>query len=351
MVYLYVVGIAISSLSALFIYLFKRPLKIEDKLLIIWILMMSGKFLLDLIDQGGRAYLTEIRMTIGVSYYIFIFLHLKYLTRESNLFRLADLLYFIHVPILFAYMVYTKYADFGNSIVEFPNARRVVHYSYAISSLIFSTLAAIILWKHNKYLKQFYSYTSLKLDLLWVGGLLFYNIAAVVIIWILLLDEETVVNVPAYFNVNYIILIFCLTVLRIWQVNITPTLEVDVRYHRSSLNPDKVEGYVKKLKDHMMENKPYIINDFTLQHLADQIDIPKHHLSEILNKHMNVSFYNYIREYRIQHVIDLLGQKEYRHIKLMSIGFDSGFSSKSNFNKAFKDVTGKTPSEYQATLL
>ena len=38
---------------------------------------------------------------------------------------------------------------------------------------------------------------------------------------------------------------------------------------------------------------------------------------------------------------------EYKTAKIIAIAFDSGFKSKTTFNRVFKNYTGQTPSEYR----
>ena len=59
-----------------------------------------------------------------------------------------------------------------------------------------------------------------------------------------------------------------------------------------------------------------------------------------------MSFNDYINNLRVEEVIrhfHLLKQKQY---SLLGIAFDAGFNSKSTFNRAFKRVTGLSPSQY-----
>ncbi|MEP5105706.1 MAG: helix-turn-helix domain-containing protein [Ekhidna sp.] len=38
--------------------------------------------------------------------------------------------------------------------------------------------------------------------------------------------------------------------------------------------------------------------------------------------------------------------KKYEHLSLLGIAFESGFNSKASFNRIFKEIKGKSPSQY-----
>ena len=69
-------------------------------------------------------------------------------------------------------------------------------------------------------------------------------------------------------------------------------------------------------------------------------------LSQTLNKSLNKNFFTFVKEYRIQHVEQILKKKTNEKATIMDIAYQSGFNSKTGFNRAFKEVTGKTPTEY-----
>jgi AraC-like DNA-binding protein len=66
-----------------------------------------------------------------------------------------------------------------------------------------------------------------------------------------------------------------------------------------------------------------------------------------LNEHLNKSFTDFINELRIEVSKEYLVTKG--NLTIESIGYESGFNSKSTFFKAFKKFTGITPLQYQKT--
>lgn len=106
--------------------------------------------------------------------------------------------------------------------------------------------------------------------------------------------------------------------------------------------------------DSLVSTKQLFRNcDLTLDQLALQTGINKYQISEMLNNYKHKPFYRYINEYRIEYFknsIELAIEKN-ENINFLSFAYEAGFKSKSSFNRYFKEITGKTPSEYYKELM
>jgi AraC-like DNA-binding protein len=107
---------------------------------------------------------------------------------------------------------------------------------------------------------------------------------------------------------------------------------------------------ITKLLEFMETDKPYLNPELTIQDLAEKINIPKHHLTYVINSGLHKNFFNFVNEYRVEEFKRRVANPSYRHLTLLAIAFDSGFNSKSSFNNIFKNITGQTPSEYKKQI-
>ena len=123
--------------------------------------------------------------------------------------------------------------------------------------------------------------------------------------------------------------------------------EPKTKYAGIFLKESDIEHYVNKLKHSMATKKPYLQADLSLHELANNLEIPSHHLSRIINEQFDVNFFDFVNQYRIEEVKSRIGKPEFDNISLLGIAFDSGFNTKSAFNRVFKKMTGFTPSEYK----
>jgi AraC-like DNA-binding protein len=123
--------------------------------------------------------------------------------------------------------------------------------------------------------------------------------------------------------------------------------EPKTKYAGVILKKDDYEHYVSKLKNFMITEKPYLEADLSLPELANKLEIPSHHLSRVINEQFGVNFFDFVNQYRVEEVKSRIDNPEFKNLSLLGIAFDSGFNTKSAFNRVFKKMTGFTPSEYK----
>ena len=121
-------------------------------------------------------------------------------------------------------------------------------------------------------------------------------------------------------------------------------------YKNSSLTTAIREDYKNKIVSFMKTEKPYLNPDITQSELAKKVNINSHNFSEILYYNFEQNFYSFINSYRVLEVQNRIKNLKYKDSKIMAIAFDSGFNSKTSFNRAFKNHTGITPSEYRQNV-
>jgi AraC-like DNA-binding protein len=122
------------------------------------------------------------------------------------------------------------------------------------------------------------------------------------------------------------------------------------RYAGSRLTDQQAGQYAEKLKEYMESSRTYLNPDLTLSQLAKEIGITSHYLSQVINEKYNVSFFDFINNYRVDEFKKRLADPQNRNFSILGIAFDCGFNSKSAFNRIFKQVTGLTPTQYKDTL-
>ncbi len=123
------------------------------------------------------------------------------------------------------------------------------------------------------------------------------------------------------------------------------------KYESSGLKESDAMLYVEKLKNYMDAERPFLNPDLNLPQLAKDLDIPPHHLSQVINKNIGLNFFDFVNRYRIEETKTKMVNSRYDNLSLLGIAFESGFNSKSAFNRIFKNLTGETPSEYKKRTL
>lgn len=114
--------------------------------------------------------------------------------------------------------------------------------------------------------------------------------------------------------------------------------------------PDDLREKGRWLKRTVKERRLYEDPDLTLPSLAAQLTLPLHELSRIINLGLKKNFNDFIGELRVQEVVRKMKQSAYDQLTLLGIAYESGFNSKTTFNRVFREVTGKSAAEYKSEL-
>lgn len=96
------------------------------------------------------------------------------------------------------------------------------------------------------------------------------------------------------------------------------------------------------------KNESYLNQNYTIFDLSRALGYSQQLVSSVINKDMNQSFSKLINYYRVETSKILLKEKS-NTITIDAIANLSGFKSRASFYRAFKNETGKTPSQYIKT--
>jgi len=116
------------------------------------------------------------------------------------------------------------------------------------------------------------------------------------------------------------------------------------RYARAALSAEDGTRILAKLDRAMAVDQLWRDPFVSLRDLADRIGVSTNNLSQALNAHLGVSFYDYVNRWRIEEACRLLRDSDHT---VLAIAEASGFNSKSTFNAAFRKALDTTPSAYR----
>ena len=129
-----------------------------------------------------------------------------------------------------------------------------------------------------------------------------------------------------------------------------PTSSTRRQERAAALSPPEAERLERDLLGLMTTQHPWKDPELTLADLAARLESTPHKVSELLNGHLNQTFYDFVNGYRVEEVQRRIASGENRTRTMLTLALDAGFASKSTFNQAFKTRTGQTPSAYKRTL-
>ena len=108
---------------------------------------------------------------------------------------------------------------------------------------------------------------------------------------------------------------------------------------------------IKKIKDHMVEEEPYLDSSLSMQELAGQVNMKVKDLSLLINHTLNQHFFDFVNQYRINKASEILSNPENKQVTVLEVLYEVGFNSKSSFNTTFKKLTGQTPTQFRKSKL
>ena len=94
-----------------------------------------------------------------------------------------------------------------------------------------------------------------------------------------------------------------------------------------------------------IEDAGYLQPDLTISKLAEQLECAEHHLRKLINQSLGYTNFNaFLNHYRIKAARKRLVETS---LPVLTIALDLGYGSIASFNRAFKEITGTTPTAYR----
>jgi AraC-like DNA-binding protein len=115
----------------------------------------------------------------------------------------------------------------------------------------------------------------------------------------------------------------------------------------TALPADTVEHTITTLRKAMEQEALYLDPALNLTLLSQHTGIAPKTISAVLNQHLHTSLNEFVNEYRIREFKKRLLEADLQILTITGIAFDCGFNSQATFQRAFKQVTGMSPSEYR----
>ena len=112
----------------------------------------------------------------------------------------------------------------------------------------------------------------------------------------------------------------------------------------------KMENLKRDLLDLLQKEKLYLNPEIRVTELCKALRTNRTYLSKLINEDFNLSFSDFINQYRVAYACELIMQDKQDRFSQTFIAEQSGFGSLSSFNRAFKKEMGVTPGEYRKTL-
>ncbi len=284
-----------------------------------------------------------------------IFFYVKSITNNSFQFSKKDLVHFLPVLMqagLYWFLTFQPYSYklwFWQTI-HFPVTYNFEFNMTLVSMAIYLGFSIRLLMRYQKWLEDQFSEFS-KIHLNWLKILLTIMLVLCVF-WSADILLRYLFDIYHQFNFSEISLGFVVLLLAyggIRQSNISQ-VNFENKEMKTTLALDDIDvDLVEKIKQRMVNEKDFLNPTLSLKEFAKKLGTPSRTISKHINQGLGITFVDFVNQYRVEEVKKKIASGRLDQFTLLSVALESGFNSKSSFNRIFKKLTKMSPSEYVNT--
>lgn len=373
MTYLFFIA-AFNAFFFLTLLLHKSPKLLHDKILIFWLLYMglaTATYALTIDYFPEAPLLSSGIIALFLLHGPFLYLYVSALTSESQRFSIKNIWHFIPFVAFILYLLiasrFPAYAE-GIRVDHVSNNAEtpVLFIFFLIITALSGPLYFLLAFRRFRESQESSREISSKeVSLDWLGKL----IPIFGIIWTILIIIAVIHHLFHLFSMDFCTnglflslsaFIILIGYFGLKQKEVFLSFSKDdpkesndknkVKYGSSRLRGAELKKCYQQIERYMEIKKPYLDPDLTLPRLAENLQVPTHHLSQVINEMHGSNFFDFINQFRVEEVKRKIQDPAFKNYSLLGIAMESGFNSKSAFNRVFKNLTGITPSSFRNSL-
>lgn len=237
-----------------------------------------------------------------------------------------------------------NYSSFSNQMTDFLwNYLKVLPVIYAF-------WAVWVIRQYKQQLKEFYSNLSLEgpywLLLLTLGFAINWLWSLVVHVLGQVIDKRIADGFGIFDNYITFLLVNALFVYSIIYAHQLLQTKATGR-KKEPANTEPSADVIERIQQAMEQEQLYLRQNLNIEEFARHLGIQYREVSNILNNHFNTNFFEFVNRYRVDHAKMLLLDPQHADTTIMEIFLESGFNSKSSFNRFFKRYTGMSAADFR----
>jgi AraC-like DNA-binding protein len=358
-------------LFAFFLLLIKKGKKQSNILLALFLLSYAAIPLDTLINFGEAFRQFAINLSPNIFYVfgsaywlesVLLLFYVRSLIYKDFKLKKQDLLYLLPFVLYLGYEANnwylldtnTKLAILnGYHIEEEPFYTRFINLFRECFRTFCGVLCLLELRHYQKQIKNNFADIE-DVDLTWLKvliiGFLIIRVQAILVTmgFMTSIDLHLTINYPVLGQLSNFMVMFLISFLIFFSLGVSKLFNGIDSVNNALTDKQAIDpAQVNRLINYMTENKPYLNQLLTLENLAAQIAMPARQLSQVINRHFDKNFFEFINGYRIDESKALLTQEENAKATILTIMAQAGFNSKATFNTLFKKTVGMTPSQYR----
>ena len=287
-----------------------------------------------------------------------LYLYILYVTSQNS----GKKIWLLHwIPVLMIYISLFQFLllppqerveVYQNKGKGYETLSQVIKFLMILSGILYVGLSFLAVRKYKKAISNQYSNTE-KINLNWA----YYLITGIALIWIAVMIRNNIlifsmvvlfIMVAAYFGISRVgILDYSVVKTESATENSTAENNPEVpKYEKTFAGKEAIQDIYNKLVIQMEKEKLYTDPELNLNYVAKLLDVHPNILSQTINFVENKNFYDYINRQRIEEFKRIAILPENGKFTILSLAFESGFNSKTSFNRNFKKYMNCSPREF-----
>ncbi len=285
------------------------------------------------------------------AFYTFLTYYLNVENKITSFIKFTTWLFIIELLVRIILLQYYN-EDKNYVVAQYSQIEEIIN---AFLSLFLYIKSFILLFNRNKLYENVLSFGNIK----WLKTFMFLG-SIILLTWIcaILLNIDKVIN-PQIFI--YYPLRLSSSALLLWlgyqgffnyslmteRMQLRKAIATNKKSIISDVSKIKSENKFQNLNTYILDNKRYTDANFSLENLANEMNMSTSSVSSLINQSSNQNFSDYINSLRVEEAKKYLIEPDYVDYTIIAIGLECGFYSKSTFYAAFKKFTNTTPTEFK----
>lgn len=357
----YLSSVFITCFSA-FLILGKTKKQTADYLLAIWFFIIAIHLIFFILFYSGQfssfPYLLGLDIPLPLIHGPMLYLYILCLTgQQPN--RYKWLLHFAPAILTYIYLIsfFTLTSQEKIHVYEYGNTayrffRKIIMVIIILSGILYVTLSIMTVRQYKRRISDLYSNTE-KINLNWS----YYLITGIALIWVaVIMKNETLIFtlvglfilVASYFGITHanILGLSAIQSNNSEEKQVVNENSITVKYQKNFAGEEVIQSIYQKLRFRMEHEKLYKDPELNLNQVAVLLNVHPNILSQTINSVENKNFYDYINQHRIEEFKRIVILPENQKFTILSLAFESGFNSKTSFNRNFKKYMDCSPREF-----
>ncbi|MEM9052419.1 MAG: helix-turn-helix domain-containing protein [Bacteroidota bacterium] len=354
------------TLSAV-LFVKKNNLKVSNRYLALILITFSALLLNNAVFRNGNFPEFQRYGFIFGSLWLLIFptiyLYSSYVVDSSKRIKWQDILHFvpfaIQILFLVPFFIYLDESQQIDSVVR----KETSYYSGVLSyllqlftsgivfysqTIIYLPLALLVLFRYEKKHKE-------NITKLGLARIRIIRISYVIItINTAVMEIFYFIHVPGDWGIfsllTFVVVIFFLAYVAMAKPqSLFDKIPLRIKYRSRELPEDEIEIVEAKFEK-LIGKKFYLQPEINADKLARELELHPRQLGNFVQRKYGKSFPELLNELRIAEAKKIIVDPKYSHWSILAIGIESGFNSKSTFNRVFKQSVGMTPTQYLSSV-